>query len=80
MTIQLTMYQWRILTFVQGYFAKHSMSPSIEEIAVGVGSNSTSVVNYNLGKLEGVGLLKRRRGTGRSIVLQNTGVSVAVQP
>ncbi len=80
MTIQLSMYQWRIFTFVQGYFAKHSMSPSIEEIAVGVGSNSTSTVNHNLSKLEGVGLLKRTRGVARSIVLRSAQAQVGVLP
>lgn len=80
MTIQLSMYQWRVLTFVQGYFAKQGMSPSIKEIAIGIGSNSTSTVNHSLNKLVKVGLLKRTIGTARSIVLQSVQAQVGVLP
>lgn len=76
--IQLTMYQWRILTFVQRYFAKHKMSPSIKEIADGTRIFNTSVVNYNLEKLEGFGLITRQKGVCRTIVLQGGRVTVGV--
>lgn len=78
--ILLSLYQWRILTFLKQYVAEHRISPSIEEIAVGVGISSTSVVNFNLIKLEDFGLLRRTRGVARSIVLQSTQSQVAVMP
>lgn len=78
--IELTRYQWRILTFLQGYIAQHRMSPSIDEIAIGVGISSTSVVNFNLTKLQEAGLLKRSRGITRSIALCKPVAPVAVIP
>ena len=80
MTIQLSQYQWRILTFAQTYIAKFGMSPSSREIAIGCGINSTSTVNNNLDKLEELGLLTRQRGICRTIVMQGTNVAVAVAP
>lgn len=78
--IQLSAYQWRILTFVQSYFAQHCMSPSIREIAEGSGISSTSVVNYNLNDLVGLGLLTRQGGICRTIVLQGANATVGVRP
>ncbi len=78
--ILLTRYQWRILTFVQQHFAQHKMSPTIKEIADGSGISSTSVVDHNLCKLEGVGLIKRQPYICRTIVLQATQSLVGVIP
>lgn len=78
--INLSKYQWRILTFVQNYIAQQRMSPAIREIADGCGICSTSVVNYNLNELESIGLLTRQQGICRTIVLQNTNAMVGVQP
>lgn len=76
--VELTRYQWRILTFLQSYIGQHRISPSIDEIAVGVGISSTSVVNSNLNKLQDAGLIKRSQGIARSIVLQKPMAPVSV--
>ena len=51
--------QQDILQFTQGYMGEHGRPPTIREIGKAVGINSTSVVNYNLGKLEEKGYLDR---------------------
>ena len=51
--------QQSILQFTHGYMEEHGRPPTIREIGKAVGINSTSVVNYNLGKLEEKGYLDR---------------------
>jgi repressor LexA len=52
--------QQSILQFTHGYMEEHGRPPTIREIGKAVGINSTSVVNYNLGKLEEKGLSRPR--------------------
>jgi repressor LexA len=44
--------QQRILQFIYEFTDTHHYPPTIREIGDNVGISSTSVVNYNLGKLE----------------------------
>lgn len=62
--------QQRILTYIRDYIASNGYPPSIREIGAAVGISSTSVVNYNLNKLEQAGLIKRGREVSRGIQLQ----------
>ncbi len=61
--------QRRILKFIIDYTAEHDFPPSIREIGERVGITSTSVVNYNLTKLEDMELLSREREVSRGLSL-----------
>lgn len=61
--------QQNILQFTQDYIDQHSRPPTIREIGKAVGINSTSVVNYNLGKLEEKGYLDRDPDVSRGLRL-----------
>lgn len=61
--------QQNILYFTRGYMDEHGRPPTIREIGKAVGINSTSVVNYNLGKLEEKGYLDRDPDVSRGLRL-----------
>jgi repressor LexA len=61
--------QQSILQFTRGYMDAHGRPPTIREIGKAVGINSTSVVNYNLGKLEEKGYLDRDPDVSRGLRL-----------
>ena len=63
--------QQSILQFTRGYMEEHGRPPTIREIGKAVGINSTSVVNYNLGKLEERGYLDRDPDVSRGLRLTN---------
>lgn len=63
--------QQNILEFTRGYMDEHGRPPTIREIGKAVGINSTSVVNYNLGKLEEKGYLDRDPDVSRGLRLTN---------
>jgi repressor LexA len=56
---------------------EHGRPPTIREIGKAVGINSTSVVNYNLGKLEEKGFLDRDPDVSRGLRLTNKAGQVA---
>lgn len=66
---RLTGRQGRILEFIEGYVEDHSRPPTIREIQAAVQASSTSVVDYNLRKLEQLGYLRRERELSRGIEL-----------
>lgn len=59
----------QILNFVRAYLEAHFYAPSIREIQDACGISSTSVVDYNLKKLERAGLIRRDPSRARAIVL-----------
>lgn len=59
--------QLNILQFIRSYVDEHSRPPTIREIGRNVQISSTSVVNYNLNKLEERGLLERDSDVSRGI-------------
>lgn len=61
--------QQSILHFTRGYMDEHGRPPTIREIGKAVGINSTSVVNYNLGKLAEKGFLDRDPDVSRGLRL-----------
>ncbi len=61
--------QQNILEFTRGYMDENGRPPTIREIGKAVGINSTSVVNYNLGKLEEKGYLDRDPDVSRGLRL-----------
>ncbi len=61
--------QQRILEYIISIMKQQDFPPSIREIGQAVGISSTSVVNYNLAKLEELDLLSRRKEVSRGLTL-----------
>ncbi|MFN8377906.1 MAG: transcriptional repressor LexA [Anaerolineae bacterium] len=62
-----------ILRFMETYVEQHGYPPTIREIGLATGINSTSVVNYNLNKLVAAGYLSRSARASRGIRLVKSG-------
>jgi len=58
-----------ILEFFYEFHQENSFPPTIREIGKAVGISSTSVVNYNLSRLEDMGFIERERTVSRGIRL-----------
>jgi repressor LexA len=65
--------QHSILRFIRGFIEEHDYPPSIRQIQDGCRISSTSVVDYNLKKLEGEGYIRRDREVSRAIELLERG-------
>ena len=66
--------QQRILEFLVDFIDEKDYPPSIRDIQHGCGVSSTSVVDYNLKRLEEKGYIRREREVSRAIeVLQSGG-------
>jgi len=65
----------RILAFIAGYTRQNGISPTIREIADGIGFASIGSVHRHIAKLEDEGLLDATKGKKRALVL-NTSISV----
>ncbi|MFA7249015.1 MAG: transcriptional repressor LexA [Dehalococcoidia bacterium] len=63
--------QQLILDFLETFIAEHDYPPSIRDIQNGCNISSTSVVDYNLKRLEEKGLIRRDREVSRAIELLN---------
>ena len=61
--------QKRILEFIREYIDDHNYPPTIREIGMAAGISSTSVVNYNLERLEEMGMIERNREVSRGLRL-----------
>lgn len=61
--------QQRILEFIMSALNKKSIPPTIREIGKAVDISSTSVVNYNLAKLQEYDLLVREKEVSRGLTL-----------
>jgi repressor LexA len=61
--------QVRILEFIETYLAEHDYPPTIREIGKSVGISSTSVVKYNLERLQDKGKIKRSGDVSRGLRL-----------
>lgn len=61
--------QRKILQFIVTFVSENEFPPTIREIGEQVGISSTSVVNYNLAKLEELGLISRRKEVSRGLSL-----------
>jgi repressor LexA len=77
--------QRKILQFIVGFVGENEFPPTIREIGEQVGISSTSVVNYNLAKLEELGLISRRKEVSRGLSLnwdrlQELSPSLAMTP
>jgi repressor LexA len=65
--------QQSILRFIRQFIEDHDYPPSIRQIQDGCAISSTSVVDYNLKKLEGDGYIRRDREVSRAIELLERG-------
>ena len=65
--------QRSILRFIRRFIEEHDYPPSIRQIQDGCRISSTSVVDYNLKKLEGEGYIRRDREVSRAIELLERG-------
>ena len=65
--------QQSILRFIRQFIDEHDYPPSIRQIQDGCDISSTSVVDYNLKKLEGDGYIRRDREVSRAIELLERG-------
>jgi repressor LexA len=61
--------QVRILEFIETYLGEHDYPPTIREIGKAVGISSTSVVKYNLERLQDKGKIKRSGEVSRGLRL-----------
>lgn len=66
---ELSTRQKKILAFIERFLEEQSYPPTIREIGEAVGIASTSVVNYNLNKLEELGYIARAREVSRGLRL-----------
>jgi len=73
MTKDLSPKQQSILRFLRQFIEEHDYPPSIRQIQDGCRISSTSVVDYNLKKLEGSGYIRRDREVSRAIELLERG-------
>lgn len=64
--------QVKILEFIDTYFQEHNYPPTIREIGKAVGISSTSVVKYNLERLQEKEKLERSKEVSRGLRLIKT--------
>ncbi len=73
MAEELSAKQQAILAFLRRFIDEHDYPPSIRDIQQGCDISSTSVVDYNLKRLEEKGLIRRDREVSRAIELLEAG-------
>ncbi len=71
--------QKRIIKFLGEYVEENGYPPSIREIGAAAGISSTSVVSYNLKRLEEKGYISRDREISRGLKLATPGRQMAPQ-
>jgi repressor LexA len=76
----LTDRQSRILNYIVSFLAQHSYPPTIREIGSALQISSTSVVNYNLNKLEKAGLIERDSQVSRGLKVSAPSVFAPPEP
>jgi repressor LexA len=68
-----------MLEYIRHYIAGHGYPPTIREIGRALKISSTSVVNYNLNKLEQLGYLQRNSQVSRGLKLPSLGGATTVR-
>ncbi len=69
MTVRIGARQQKILDYIQEYTAQHGFAPSVREIANAVGLASPSTVKHHLDNMEQSGLISRKEGSPRALVV-----------
>ncbi|HWC57647.1 MAG TPA: transcriptional repressor LexA [Candidatus Paceibacterota bacterium] len=80
MSQALTKRQKELLDFIQKYYEKKGISPSLKEMAEALKLSSLSSVHYHLARLQGKNLISRNAGTYRSTKVSNSNESVVEIP
>jgi repressor LexA len=65
----LTTKQTALLNYLREYFERNHYAPTYEEIRVGLGWSTKSLVDYHLGMLVRAGCIERKAREPRTIVL-----------
>jgi repressor LexA len=78
--LELTERQHRMLEFIEEFLAENGYPPTIREIGRELGISSTSVVNYNLNKLEKAHFLERDSQVSRGLKLASAGTNTIQVP
>ena len=73
----LSQKQESILNFVAGFLRDKAYPPTIRDIAAGCGLSSTSVVAYNLNKLQQAGYIRRHSDISRGIEMLSSSAAAA---
>ncbi len=76
---KLSARQENMLDFITNFISQHSYPPTIREIGKACHITSTSVVNYNLNKLENEGYINRMMRVSRGIQLDKNKASRLVK-
>jgi repressor LexA len=71
--------QKRIIEFLNEYVEENGYPPSIREIGAAAGISSTSVVSYNLKRLEDKGYISRDKEVSRGLKLAAPGIQMVPQ-
>ena len=79
MSMSLSERQERILAFIRQFRDEHGFPPTIREIGKAVGISSTSVVKYNLERLEEKGKLERSDEISRGLRLKDGPPMIAAE-
>jgi repressor LexA len=74
MDTKLTQKQQDIMSFIQEFIMDHRYPPTVRDIQRGCEISSTSVVDYNLRRLQKLGYLKREPDVSRGIELIGEGL------
>ena len=62
----------KVYNYICEFISEHHVSPSVRDIASGVGLNSTSSVALHLKRLEEDGRIAHLKGTSRSLIIVGT--------
>lgn len=68
--ITLTPFRHRLATTVEDFIDRHGHAPSVRELSVAM-NRAPSTVHHHLMALESLGVIRRRRGRARTIVVNS---------
>lgn len=74
--MRFTTRQKKLLMFIYDHMTAYGFSPTIREIAKAIGTNSTSVANYNVNNLVRKGYLAKAAEKSRTITLTDNGLAL----
>ena len=77
--MNLTKRQQAVLNYIHAFLSEEGRSPTLKEIAEGVGSSAVSTIHKHVQHLIEKGFLERSHGCGNNIVVSETGRSGAVE-
>jgi SOS regulatory protein LexA len=73
----LTKRQQAVLQFIRVFLDEEGRSPTLQEVAAGVGSNAVSTIHKHVQHLIDKGFLQRSHGKGNNLVVTSSGTSAA---